>query len=39
LGLPASALIQALLLVQFISFPSALVFGGSAIASARGVRS
>lgn len=27
LGLPTSALIQALLLVQFISFPSALVFG------------
>jgi UMF1 family MFS transporter len=27
LGLPASALIQALLLVQFVSFPCALVFG------------
>jgi UMF1 family MFS transporter len=27
LGLPASALVQALLLVQFISLPSALVFG------------
>jgi hypothetical protein len=26
-GLPTSALVQALLLVQFIAFPSALVFG------------
>ncbi|HEX9472967.1 MAG TPA: MFS transporter [Steroidobacteraceae bacterium] len=39
LGLPTSALIQALLLVQFISFPSALVFGrlGDRIGARRAI--
>jgi len=39
LGLPTSALIQALLLVQFIAFPSALVFGrlGDRIGARRAI--
>jgi MFS transporter, UMF1 family len=39
LGLPTSALIQALLLVQFISFPSALAFGklGDRIGARRAI--
>jgi MFS transporter, UMF1 family len=39
LGLPSSALIQALLLVQFISFPSALLFGrlGDRIGARRAI--
>ena len=39
LGLPTAALIQALLLVQFISFPSALVFGklGDRIGARRAI--
>ena len=39
LGLPTSALIQALLLVQFVAFPSALYFGrlGDRIGARRGI--
>jgi UMF1 family MFS transporter len=39
LGLPSSALVQALLLVQFISFPSALLFGrlGDRIGARRAI--
>ena len=39
LGLPSSALIEALLLVQFISFPSAIVFGrlGDRIGARRAI--
>ena len=39
LGFPTSALIQALLLVQFISFPSALLFGrlGDRIGARRAI--